>query len=267
VHFAVHFAVPSLLSLVPAWTTAAVALQLLTHAAQSAYLPQDFQKPVPEVSERMKGLAMRVSNLAPSQCRRELAQQDKEKVFQKQGPTSGIATPLRIAGPVSGVTFQVPPAKFPYGRLDCRLALVILQMAPVLKSHGIESVRIDSFYRQGARLSGRRSKKSQHAYGLAIDLVSLRGRSANMTEAATLDVKEDFRGKRGETPCGPKARLHLPKAASADDVERAVLLRNVVCALGRSGMFHHILTPNYNQAHESHIHLDIKRDNKWFSLD
>jgi hypothetical protein len=39
-------------------------------------------------------------------------------------------------------------------------------------------------------------------------------------------------------------------------------LRNIVCAIARTGFFHHMLTPNYNQAHENHLHFDIKRDEK-----
>lgn len=263
--FLVTFAVPSLFSLAPIWTSAAISLHLVSQVAQSASLPRDYQKPVPSVQARMKGLAMTTANLSPGQCSKLLAQRDTEKVFQKQGPTRGIATPLRLTGPISGVKFQVPPAKIVFGRLDCRLALVLLELAPLLRAHGIESARIDNFYRPGARLG--KGKKSQHAYGLAVDLVSMTGRSERMTESAELDVKQDFHGQRGEPPCGPGAKLHLPPGITEQEIEEAILLRDVVCAIGRKGMFHHILTPNYNQAHESHLHLDIKRDNQWFSLD
>jgi hypothetical protein len=37
-------------------------------------------------------------------------------------------------------------------------------------------------------------------------------------------------------------------------------LRNIVCAAARAGLFHHVLTPNYDAAHRDHLHLDIKRD-------
>ncbi len=254
-------------SIAPSWTTAIVALHLITQAAQSASQPRDFQKPVPPVAERLNGPAHEAANLSPRECRARLKKADSNDVFKRQGPTSGIANPLRITKPIAGVEFQVPAPKFSYGRLDCRLALVLLQLAPVLKDQGVESVRIDSFYRHNARLARRRARKSQHSYGLAIDLISFRAQSKEMTEPALLTIAEDFHGRRGEPPCGPKAKLHLGPDATAEDLEQAVLLRDIVCKMGREGFFHHILTPNYNQAHESHLHLDIQRDNRWFSLD
>lgn len=257
---------PFLLSPAPAWTSAVIALHLVTQAAQSAILPRDFQRPIPPESARLQGPGHRYANLAPGTCKKLLRERDIHRVFQPQGPTSGIATPLRLAGSLSGVEFQVPAPKFSFGRLDCRLALVLIDWAPLLAEQGIEKVRIDGFYRRGARLPGRRSK-SQHAYGLAVDLVSLRGKSPRMAAAAELDVKEHFLGKRGQPPCGPEARLNAPPNATAELIEQAALLRSVVCEAGRRGYFHHILTPNYNKAHESHLHLDIKRDNQWFSLD
>jgi hypothetical protein len=33
----------------------------------------------------------------------------------------------------------------------------------------------------------------------------------------------------------------------------------VICDVARSGLFHHILTPNHDAAHKNHFHLDIAR--------
>jgi hypothetical protein len=51
------------------------------------------------------------------------------------------------------------------------------------------------------------------------------------------------------------------------DIRRGILLRNFVCKMAAGGWFHHVLTPNHDRAHESHLHLDIKRDSRWLSLD
>jgi hypothetical protein len=40
----------------------------------------------------------------------------------------------------------------------------------------------------------------------------------------------------------------------------ALKLWTIVCDIAQRGLFHHMLTPNFNQAHEDHLHFDIKRD-------
>jgi hypothetical protein len=36
--------------------------------------------------------------------------------------------------------------------------------------------------------------------------------------------------------------------------------------VARAGVFHHMLTPNFDTAHQSHFHFDIKRDGKWITI-
>lgn len=244
----------------PVWSSAVIALSMATSVAQDHQQRPDFQTPLPSADERAEGPAGTYANLSPSDCRRRLKTADTEQAFVRQGGVSGVATSLRFDKPLGNVEFQAPPARTLFGLLDCRQALLWLELADVLSDHNVAKVRIDNFYRPGARL-GRRGK-SQHAYGLAADVVSF-----TLKDGTVLDVEEDFHGKRGEPPCGPKAQLHLPSGADNEDVARALHLRNLVCAMARGGWFHHILTPNYNRAHRDHLHLDIKRDNDWFSVD
>lgn len=222
---------------------------------------QPYHQPLPPVSERLLGPASEFANLSPSECRRRLSQAGLNKdSFERRGPTNGVATPLRIVAPVGGVRFIVPPAGSPYGTLDCRQALLWMKIAPVLVEHRVASIRIDNFYRNRARI--RAGKKSQHAYGLAADVVSI-----TLEDGRVLDVEDDFLGKRGSPVCGPRATISAPPGVGAEKIEKAVLMRNWVCDLARRGAFHHILTPNYNAAHRDHLHLDIKRDNRWLSVD
>jgi hypothetical protein len=134
-----------------------------------------------------------------------------------------------------------------------------IELAPLLVEHQVQSIRIDNFYRNSARI--RAGKKSQHAYGLAADVVSF-----TLQDGRVLDVEEHFMGRMGDPVCGPDAALVPPPGASTDQVDRAIRLRNLVCDLARRGAFHHMLTPNYNRAHRNHLHLDIQRDNKWLSV-
>ena len=40
-----------------------------------------------------------------------------------------------------------------------------------------------------------------------------------------------------------------------------------VCAVAREGIFHYLLTPNFNVAHRNHLHLDIKRGLKEWTIE
>jgi len=191
---------------------------------------------------------MRFANLTASACAAELRRRGLP-VAPDRGPAEGIAVPVRLTGELRGVRFLSPGQKSVYGKLDCRLALALDELAGVLEGHQIVTVRVDNLYRPHARLPGRRTS-SQHRYGLAIDLVSM-----ERADGTELSVERDFHAIAGGSPCGPDARI-------ADATEQAVTLRDLVCEIARSGIFHHVLTPNFNEAHHDHLHLDIKRGEK-----
>ncbi len=209
---------------------------------------------------RHQGPATRFANISVAECRKQLnLTGDLGQAFQRLGPQNGVASPMRITGSVGPIDFRVPPTNVPFGVLDCRQALLWIQLIPLLSRHEVVGIRVDNFYRDRSRIRG--SKKSQHAYGLAADIVSF-----SFKDGRELNIDDDFMGRRGEPPCGPSANIHPYKGATEAQIEGAIRLRNLICELGRVGAFHHILTPNYNQAHESHLHVDLKRDNKWFSI-
>jgi len=256
-----------LYSLLPSTTVSALALQLAAVTAQGGVSPHPFQEPLPSREVRLAGPATRSANLSPAACQRRLRELDVWHAVVPAAATAGVATAVRIVGPMGDLKLQVPAPKFSYGTLDCRLAVLLLELAPELSRQGVVSLRVDGFYRKGARVGGKKGKKSQHAYGLAIDLVTLEVRDPASAGRLELDVARDFFGLQGEPPCGPDARLHPPENATKADIERSILLRNVVCRVAAGGWFHHVLTPNHDRAHESHLHLDIKRDSTWLSLD
>src|SRR5690606_16450017 len=149
----------------------------------------------------------RYGNLAPAECRRRLDAAAGHESFVRVGPSNGIAAPYRVIGPILGVNFIVPPKKSPFGVLDCRQALLWLELAPILASHRVVSVQIDNFYRNRARV--RPGRKSQHAYGLAADVTAIvfgpLDESAPSTTGAAVpdgsgraDVEDDFLGQLGQ---------------------------------------------------------------------
>jgi hypothetical protein len=193
---------------------------------------------------------MKNANLSETRCHTQLkaAGVAHQRAY---GGAPGIATPLRLTGPVNDVKFLTAGPKSKFSLLDCRIALTLNELSTLLAKQGVSEIRVDSFYRQNARLNGRkRGKRSQHSYGLAMDVTAFK-----LNDGRTLEIERDFHGKIGEPVCGPGAEITPP---SPD----ATTLRNIVCAIARTGMFHNVLTPNYNTAHKNHLHFDITRGAK-----
>jgi hypothetical protein len=220
-------------------------------SADTPALPEtghDFQAPLPPRELARDAPALFAANLTPSACLAEVRKRNLA-VERDSGPASGIAAPVRVTGPLRNVRFIAPGRKSVYGKLDCRLALVLDELASVLERHGVVAVRVDNLYRPKARLPGRRAR-SQHRYGLAIDLMAF-----DLADGSELVVERDWQGAPDGIPCGPESRL-------LEVTEKAIALRNAVCDIARSGLFHHILTPTYDEAHRDHLHMDIKRGEK-----
>ena len=191
--------------------------------------------------------AMRIANLSPAACRAQVAEQDLP-VKRDRRPTPGVATALRFTGPLSGVSFLTAGWRSPYGVMDCRLVLAFAEMAKILNQYQISEVHCGTIYRRNSKLASR--KLSQHAHGLAADIVAFK-----LADGRLLNIERDFAGELGAPVCGPDSHL-------TENREQAVILRNVLCDLARAGVFHYMLTPNYDRAHHDHVHLDIKRDAK-----
>lgn len=205
--------------------------------------PPSYREPLPPSAVSKSSKASRFANLSPGQCALELKRQ-KLGVTRFRGAAVHVATPVRISGELGGVRFVAPGRKSPYGILDCRLALELVELGQVLRRHHVTEVRVDNMYRPRAHLPGKR-KLSQHAYGLAIDMTRFK-----LEGGEELIVERDFQGSIGQTVCGPEA-----PELSGD----AARLRDLVCDVARKELFHHMLTPNHDAAHRDHFHMDIAR--------
>lgn len=203
-----------------------------------------YREPLPSPIVSKTSPASRWASLSPKQCWAE-ASRRKLSIARFGGAAVGVATPVRITGPIGGVRFVAPGRKSPYGILDCRLALALSDLAPLLRRHDIVEARLDNMYRPHAHLPGKK-KPSQHSFGLAADLTQLK-----RADGSALIVERDFQGAIGDPVCGQTARADL----SGD----ALALRDLICDVARDGLFHHILTPNHDAAHKNHFHLDIAR--------
>ncbi len=202
-----------------------------------------YRVPIPPLTKSAP--AVRYAELTPAACRAELKQRNLPLTPEKK-QVRGIADPVRITGDLNGVRIISPPSPSPFGLLDCRLGLALDDLTKLLASHGIAQIYIGSMYREGAKIA-HRGHKSQHGYGLAMDILSLRHQDGRL-----LKVERDWHGGVGDASCGPDAVIHEPDASS-------ILLRNVICAVARAHIFHHMLTPGSNRAHRDHFHFDVKR--------
>lgn len=218
-------------------------------APPDPYAEELFRRPLPTPLVGAKSPAARYANLSPAQCRKELAR--RKLPFKRQPETKGIATALRFTDTLRGVRFITAPGNSPFGLLDCRLALTLDDLADLLSRHGVVSLRVDNFYRRMAKLPGSR-KRSQHAYGLAMDLTEV-----TFADGHPVNVEASWGAEVGSTACGPEATF---------DGGPGLPLRNLICDIAAGGYFHHILTPCHDLAHRNHIHLDIQRNNRWSSL-
>jgi hypothetical protein len=190
--------------------------------------------------------AVRIASLSPAECRAEIAEKRLPVAFHGE-ETLGIATPVRLTGPLRGVRFITHPAPSPFGLMDCRMALALDELAAVLATFEVVEVRVDNVYRKGARINGR-GRPSQHSHALAADITTLKRR-----DGGTVKVEGNWAAPIGATPCGPDATLSEPS-------DHAPWLRDLVCTVAQRGIFHHVLTPSSDAAHRDHLHLDLQRD-------
>lgn len=171
--------------------------------------------------------------------------------------TPGIAIPVRLTGPLHGVTFHAnsSDAGSPYEILDCRLALALNEFARILAAADVTQVVHYSMYRppRGAWAASRLG--GQHAGGLAIDVAEL-----VRNDGTRLSVLDDFSGRIGAVTCGPRARPRRKTEAS-------LLLRKLLCDTLAEHLFHVVLTPNHNRAHRNHFHMEVMAHKLWFYVE
>ena len=162
---------------------------------------QPYQQPMPPDAGRVASntSAMAHANLSSAACRAQLRR--RRLPVKRARAMRGVANAFRLTGRLHGVSFRGPGPKSKHSIMDCRMVLALDAFARVLARHGVVEVFYGNVYRPRARIAGRR-KRSQHAYGLAIDLVWFKLRDKTL-----LRVEEDYNGRLGEPSCGPSAWL------------------------------------------------------------
>jgi hypothetical protein len=184
----------------------------------------------------------------PAHCHAALRRAGVHFVTVSRAAAPGVRFPIRLTGPIHGVTFAPLDPSATYETLDCRLAIALLEWTADLNHAGVKRVEYFSMYRPGARIAGS-GAVSGHAHGMAIDAARFTTR-----RGAEVDVLEDWEGRRhGQSPCPMRP----------DESGSSRLLRRVTCAAADRKLFQVVLTPHYNKAHENHVHLEIKPEVDW----
>ncbi len=216
-----------------------------THAGDPTFVPEAAAAP-----------AMRYAAMDANTCMSEL--QRRNLPWTPVPQARGILAPVRITGPLNGITFHSPVPKKDRATasieiFDCRLALAVHDFSFILAQAGVVEVVHYSVYRDpGKRYADKLG--SRHGGALAIDVGKLVRR-----DGTTLSVEDDFHGHIGNATC-PMTYKVGPSPAT----DNAKLLWSIFCTAADAHLFNVALSPNYNKPHFNHFHLEVTANVKWF---
>jgi hypothetical protein len=213
-------------------------------------LPSRFSTPVDATATP----AYRYAHLGQDECEAELTARKIE--FQRE-PARGVREPVRVTGPIRGISFHtdLPPeqrATSPWELADCRLVLALYDFAAILAEHDVVEVQHYSIYRPPPKSWPDDKIGSRHNGALAIDAARF-----IKSDGTFLDVLKHFHGAIGAQTCGDGAGPH-PATPEAKE------LRELLCAAVDQHLFNVVLTPDYNRPHRNHFHLEITEGVTWF---
>ncbi len=169
------------------------------------------------------------------ECTAEL---DARGVQWKKTSRPGIAKPVEITGSLGGIALTAVDQPLV---IDCSLAVSLDEAGHYIKALGIDTATFSSAYsRRNVRGTNRPSK---HSFGLAIDVHTFSG-----PDLGTIRVDRDYeQGLGDEVDC-----------VGAPLTQGGAVLKVLQCQLVRSGLFYLVLSPDYDDAHHDHFHLEAK---------
>jgi hypothetical protein len=199
--------------------------------------------------------ALRYGRMDRATCEAELER--RAIPFTPVDEARGVLAPVRLAGPLHGVTFRtgLPAAErasSPWEIVDCRLALALDDFAAQLAAHDVVEVIHYSVYRPPVRTWPEGKLASRHPGALAIDAGTFVKK-----DGTRLEVERDFHGRIGTATCGGHAGPHPATPAALE-------LRQIVCDAADAHLFNVVLTPDYNWPHRNHFHLEVTAGVGWF---
>jgi hypothetical protein len=165
------------------------------------------------------------------------------------GPSNqGVSDPVTLTTPINGVPYRYTSNTTPRATffMDCTLALSLARAAPIFREHDVVEVQDIGVYNY--RCIGNEGTPpdcpqgiSQHAYAKAIDLAGF-----TLTDGASYTVLDDFVIDPDGDTC-----------TAATEPGADTFLHELICALKGDDVWNIVLTPNYNDAHRNHFHVDM----------
>jgi len=162
---------------------------------------------------------------------------------------AGVDQSVTVATPINGISYRYfyndgPRESF---AMHCELAHSLARAAPHLHARDVVEVLDIGVYNYrcigGGEPPDCPNGISQHAYAKAIDIAGFR--TADDTYYSVNDdwvIDDD-----GEATCQAET-----------DTDKDGWLHDVICALKGDGVWNIVLTPNYNDGHRDHFHVDLK---------
>lgn len=170
-----------------------------------------------------------------AECRAEL---DARGIAYKKASRPGIQNGVEITGTLGGIRHTAADRPLV---IDCSLAVSLAEAGHYLAALGIDTATFSSAYsRRNVRGTNRPSK---HSYGLAIDIHTFSGH-----DLGTLRIDRDYEQGLGDAI----------DCVGAPLTQGGAVLKVLQCQLVRSGLFYLVLSPDYDDAHHDHFHLEVK---------
>ena len=154
--------------------------------------------------------------------------------------TKGIADPVTVASPIRGVTFRYVGASSSSPLLgNCALFIKLAAAADKMKAYGVSEFTHIGTYNY--RTIAGSTKLSQHALGMAIDIAGFK-----TSGGVYYSLASNFTKNTSQPTCTQ------PRTTAGDK-----LLKGWACDVKAAGIFNIMLTPNYNDLHRDHFHVDL----------
>ncbi len=148
-----------------------------------------------------------------------------------------IPAPVRVDGPVGGVAFPKAREGAPL-YVACELAVRLPALAAVMRDHHVREATVLSAWRLAPRTSF-------HTFGLALDLTRFA-----RDDGSVLVVERDWDPEPATSTCDGVDRAPRAEAGPA--------LRALACDLADRAGLSTVITPEYNEGHHDHFHVDVR---------
>jgi hypothetical protein len=166
------------------------------------------------------------------------------------GPNNeGVPDPVTLTTPINGMPYRYVSNENPRETffMDCSLAVSLLRAAPLLRERDVVEVADIGVYNYRC-IGGEGTPPdcpqgiSQHAYAKGIDL------------AGFTDVDGNFFSVNDDWVIDPDAE---DTCAAGVEAGADAFLHELICSLKGADTWNIVLTPNYNDAHRNHFHVDM----------